>query len=90
MTNLKTGLPGYSTVWFESHTMTNVLSFGNIAKQYPIQYVQKLDTFQVQLSKHINIFGHEQVDNLYVLGGNQPQEGSKKIPHPKETFHKYK
>ena len=36
MTNLKAELPGYSTVWFDSQAMTNVLSFGNIAKQYPI------------------------------------------------------
>ena len=36
MTNLKTELPGYSTVWFDPQAMTNVLSFGNIAKQYPV------------------------------------------------------
>ena len=47
--------------------MTNVLSFGNILKQYPIQYLRELDTFQVQLSDCNNILGHEQVDNLYVL-----------------------
>ena len=64
MTNLKAELPGYGTVWFDPQTMTNVLSFGNIAKQYPIQYLQELDTFQVQLSNQINIFGCEQVDNL--------------------------
>ena len=52
--------------------MTNVLSFGNISRQYPVQYLQESDTFQVQLSDQINIFGHEKVDNLYVLGGNQP------------------
>ena len=46
--------------------ITNVLSFGNIAKQYPIRYLQESDTFQVQLHDHISIFGHEQVDNLYV------------------------
>ena len=36
MTNLQAELPGYSTVWFDLQAMTNVLSFGNIAKQYPI------------------------------------------------------
>ena len=36
MTNLKAELPGYGTVWFDPHAMTNVLSFGNIAKQYPV------------------------------------------------------
>ena len=35
-TNLQAELPGYGTVWFDPQTMTNVLSFGNIAKQYPI------------------------------------------------------
>ena len=33
MTNLKAELPGYGTVWFDPQIMTNVLSFGNIAKQ---------------------------------------------------------
>ena len=36
MTNLKAELPGYSTVWFDPQAMTNMLSFGNIAKQYPV------------------------------------------------------
>ena len=36
MMNLKAELPGYGTVWFDPQAMTNVLSFGNIAKQYPI------------------------------------------------------
>ena len=36
MTNFKAGLPGYGTVWFDPQAMTNVLSFGNIAKLYPI------------------------------------------------------
>ena len=36
MTNLKVELPGNGTVWFDPQAMTNVLSFGNIAKQYPI------------------------------------------------------
>ena len=36
MTNLKAELPCYSTVWFDPQAMTNVLSFGSIAKQYPI------------------------------------------------------
>ena len=35
MTNLKAELPGYGTVWFDPQAMTNMLSFGNIAKQYP-------------------------------------------------------
>ena len=65
MTNLKAELPGYGTVWFDPQAMTNVLSFGYIAKQYPIRYLQESDTFQVQLSNQINIFGHEQVENLY-------------------------
>ena len=36
MTNLRVELPGYSMVWFDPQAMTNVLSFGNIANQYPI------------------------------------------------------
>ena len=71
-TNLKAELPSYGTVWFDPQAMTNVLSFGNIAKQYPIQYLQGSDTFQVQLCDCINVFGYEQVDNLYALKGNQP------------------
>ena len=43
-----------------------------------------MDTFQVQLHDHINIFGHEQVDNLYVSEGNQPQEGSQQTPSSQE------
>ena len=35
-TNHKAELPGYDTVWFDPQAMTNVLSFGNIAKQYLI------------------------------------------------------
>ena len=31
------------------------------------------------------MFGHEQVDNLYVLEGNQPQEESPKRPSPQEN-----
>ena len=72
MASLKAELPSYGTTWFDPQAMTNVLLFGNIAKQYPIQYLQESDTFQVQLSDQINIFGHEQVDNLYILEGNQP------------------
>ena len=71
-TKLKVELPGYGTIWFDPQAITNVLSFGNIAKQYPVQYLQESDTFQVHLSSHINIFGHEQVDKLYILEGNQP------------------
>ena len=55
-TDPKAELPGYGTVWFDPQPMTNVLSFGNIAKQYPIRYLQESDTFQIQLSDHINIF----------------------------------
>ena len=36
MTNLQAELPGHSTVWFDPQAMTNVLSFGNIAQQYPV------------------------------------------------------
>ena len=71
-TNLKAELPTCGTVWFDPQAMTNEISFGNIAKQYPVQYLQESDTFQVQLSDHINSFGHEQVDNLYFLEINQP------------------
>ena len=71
-TNLKAELPSYGTVWFEPQDMTNILSFGNIAKQYPEKYLQGSDTFQVQLHNCINIFGCKQVDNLYVLEGHQP------------------
>ena len=74
MTNLQAELPGYGTVCFDPQAMTNILSFGNIAKQYPIQYLQELDTFQVQLHDCVNIFGCHQVDKLYVLEGHQPQE----------------
>ena len=35
-TNIKAELPGFGTVWFDPQAMTNVLSFGNTAKQYPI------------------------------------------------------
>ena len=86
MTNLKAELPGFGTVWFDPQAMTNVLSFGNIAKQHPIQYLQESDTFQVQLSSHINISGHEQVDNLYGLEGNQPREGSQQTPSSQENI----
>ena len=69
--NLKEGVPGYRMVWFNPQAMTNVLSFGNIVKQYPIHYLLELDTFQVQLHDCINVFGCEQVDNLYILEGHQ-------------------
>ena len=35
-TNHKAELPSYGTVWFDPQENTNVLGFGNIAKQYPI------------------------------------------------------
>ena len=72
MTNLQAELPSYGTVSFDIQAITNVLSFGNIAKKYPIQYLQESDTFQVQLYNHVNIFGCKQGDNLYVLEGHQP------------------
>ena len=56
MTNLKAELRGYGNVWFDPQAMTNVLSFSNIAKQYPIQYLQESDTYQVQLSDQIKYF----------------------------------
>ena len=65
--------------------MTNVLSFSNIAKQYPIQYLQESDTFQVQLCDHINIFGSKQGENLYVLEGHQPQEDSQQTSSSQEN-----
>ena len=83
-TNLNAELPGYGTVWFDPQAMTNVLRFGNIAKQYPVQYLQELDTFQVQLCDCINVFGHKQVDNLYILEGHQPQEESPKTTSSQE------
>ena len=85
MTNLKPELPGYGTVWFNPQAMTNVLSFGNIAKQYPNQYLQESDIFQGQLCDHINIFGCKQVDNLYVLEGHQPQEDAQQTSPSKEN-----
>ena len=79
-TNLKAEFPGYGTLWFDPQAMTNVLSFGNIAKRCPIQYLQQLDMFQVQLSNQINIFGYEQIDNLYALKGSQPRGEATKTP----------
>ena len=35
-TILKAELPGCGTVWFDPQAMTNLLNFGNIAKQYPV------------------------------------------------------
>ena len=46
MTNLKAELRGCSIIWFDPQAMTNVLSFGNIAKQYPVQYLQQSDNFK--------------------------------------------
>ena len=86
MTNLKAELPGYGMVLFDPQAMTNVLSFGNIAKQHPIQYLQESDTFQVQLHDHINIFGHKQVGNLYILEGHNLERNLNRSPHPKRTF----
>ena len=62
-----------------------MLRIFNISKQYPVQYLQESDTFQVQTSNQINICSHERVDNLYVLEGNQPQEESPKPPSPQEN-----
>ena len=36
MTTLKAELPSYGMVWFDPQAMKYVLSFGNIANQYPI------------------------------------------------------
>ena len=58
------------TLILTPQAMTKVLSFGNRAKQYPVQYLQESDMFPVQLSNQINISGYEQVDNLYVLEEN--------------------
>ena len=66
-TNMKADFLGYGTVWFNPQAMTNVLSFGNIAKWYPVLYPQQSDSFQVQFSNWINIFSQEKVNNLYVL-----------------------
>ena len=71
-TNLKEELSGYGMVWFDPQAMTNLLSFGNIAIQYPIQYLQELDTFQLQLCNCVNIFASKKGDDLYVLDGHQP------------------
>ena len=78
-TNLEAELPGYGTVSFDPQPMTNVLSFGNIAKQYPIDYLQESDTFQVQLHDHVNI-------NLYVLEGHQPQEDCQSASSSQENI----
>ena len=61
--------------------------FGNIAKPYPIQYLQESDTFKVKLSDHVNIIGHKQVDHLYILEGNQPHKESPKPPSPQENIY---
>ena len=37
MANLKAELPRYGMVCFDPQAITNVLSFGNIAKRYPIR-----------------------------------------------------
>ena len=85
-TNLKAELPGYCTVWFDLQAMTDALSFGNMARQYPIQYLQELDTFQIQLCNCVNIFGCEQGDNLYDLEGHLPQEDSQQTSSSQENF----
>ena len=59
--HLKAELSGFGMVWFDPQAMTNMLSFGNIAKQYPVHYLQESDTFQVQLCHCINIFGHKTI-----------------------------
>ena len=86
ITNLKAELPGYGTVWFDPQSMTNVLSFGNIAKQYPIQYLQESDTFQVQL--------HDCVDMnkvIYFMSwkDNNPERILNRHPHPKRMSPPY-
>ena len=86
MTNLKAELPSYDTVWFDPQAMTNVLSFGNIAKQYPVQYLQESDTFQVQLHDHINIFGHEQLIIYMAWMDIDLKRNLNRSPHPKRMF----
>ena len=86
---MTTNLKAESPVWFDPQAMTNVLSFGNIVKQYPVQYLQESDTFQVQLSDCINLFGHKQVDHLYVLEVNL-EKNLQYLLHPKKTFPEYK
>ena len=85
MTNLKAELPSYGTVWFDRQAMTNVLSFGNIAKQYPIQYLQELDNFKLSYVTII-IFCDDHIENLYVLEGHQPQEESQKTVSSQEDI----
>ena len=85
MTNLKAELPSYGTVWFDPQAMTNVVSFGNIAKQYPIQYLQELDNFKLSYVTII-IFCHDHIENLYVLEGHQPQEESQKTVSSQEDI----
>ena len=85
-TNLNAELPSYGMIWFDPQAMTNVLRFGFIAKQYAVQYLQELDTFQVQFCDHINILSHEQVDNLYILEGNQPREESQRTYSSQENI----
>ena len=65
--------------------MTIVQSFGNLAKRYPIRYLQQSDTFQVQLSDQIHVFGDEQISNLYALRGSQPIEGTTKTPSTQQN-----
>ena len=49
------------------------------------EFAQELDTFQVQLCNHDNIFGCEPGDNLYVLEAHQPEEDSQQTSSSQEN-----
>ena len=85
-TNLKAKFSSYGTVWFDPQAMTNVLSFGNIAKQYPIGYLQESDTFQVQLHNHINIFGMNRLITCMFWKEINPERNLNKPLIPKRCF----
>ena len=88
-TNLKAELPGYGTVWFDPQAMTIVLSFDNIAKQYPIQYLQESDTFQLHYTT-VSIFLAVSRLTTYMLWKEiNPEKDLNKPPHPNKRFPKY-
>ena len=90
MTYVKAELPSYGMVWFDLQAMTrNVLSFGNIAKQYPISYLQELDTFQVQLGNHINILAAIRLIIYTSWKDINLEESLQNLPHSKKIFPKY-
>ena len=89
MTNFKAELPGYGTVWFDPQAMTNVLSSGNIAKQYPIRYLQESDTFLVQLSNVSIFLAMNRLITYMFWKETTLKKDLKKLLHPKKTFPKY-